>query len=108
MKERVPRLQAFLQQPPPTFSQPPIQKGEWYFYNAAYRTRGKLNSNQDGEIRPNLDNWRRSPAINAGTRNYITGVSPAEMENQQRILDQMSQRKSHSMRCMTNFRSPEE
>jgi outer membrane protein assembly factor BamD (BamD/ComL family) len=43
---------------------PPDQpKGEWYFYNTAYRTRGQIEFNTKWGNRPNTDNWRRSAAI---------------------------------------------
>jgi tetratricopeptide (TPR) repeat protein len=38
-------------------------KGEWYFYNAAYRTRGQAEFRSKWGNRPNADNWRRSAVI---------------------------------------------
>ncbi|MGQ0739985.1 MAG: type IX secretion system periplasmic lipoprotein PorW/SprE [Bacteroidota bacterium] len=38
-------------------------KGEWYFYNAASRTRGQNEFKAKWGNRPNIDNWRRSAAI---------------------------------------------
>ena len=38
-------------------------KGEWYFYNAASRTRGQADFKAKWGNRPNIDNWRRSAAI---------------------------------------------
>ncbi|HUR66469.1 MAG TPA: hypothetical protein VMZ03_08950 [Chitinophagaceae bacterium] len=37
-------------------------KGEWYFYNAASRTRGQNEFKARWGNRPNVDNWRRSAA----------------------------------------------
>jgi outer membrane protein assembly factor BamD (BamD/ComL family) len=43
---------------------PTVQpKGEWYFYNAAYRTRGQSDFKNKWGNRANIDNWRRSAAI---------------------------------------------
>ncbi len=51
------------QTPPPLF--PSVQpKGEWYFYNADYRSRGQGDFKNKWGNRPNADNWRRSAAIN--------------------------------------------
>ncbi len=55
----------------PTFSAPtlfpPAQtKGEWYFYNADFRTRGQNDFKSKWGARPNTDNWRRIASINAG------------------------------------------
>jgi TolA-binding protein len=41
-------------------------KGEWYFYNASYRTRGQSEFKAKWGNRPNIDNWRRSATIIAG------------------------------------------
>lgn len=38
-------------------------KGEWYFYNAASKTRGLNEFKAKWGNRPNVDNWRRSAAI---------------------------------------------
>lgn len=38
-------------------------KGEWYFYNAASKTRGLNEFRSKWGNRPNVDNWRRSAAI---------------------------------------------
>jgi hypothetical protein len=38
-------------------------RGEWYFYNAASRTRGQNEFKARWGNRPNVDNWRRSSAI---------------------------------------------
>jgi len=38
-------------------------KGEWYFYNAASRTRGQIEFKAKWGNRPNIDNWRRSAVI---------------------------------------------
>jgi outer membrane protein assembly factor BamD (BamD/ComL family) len=53
---------------------PSVQpKGEWYFYNAAFRTRGQNDFKNKWGTRPNADNWRRSSTINAGLRNNQPG-----------------------------------
>ena len=44
-------------------------KGEWYFYNAASRTRGKADFKVKWGNRPNTDNWRRIAAVTAGVQN---------------------------------------
>ncbi len=42
---------------------PTSSKGEWYFYNAASRTRGQADFKSRWGNRPNTDNWRRSAAV---------------------------------------------
>ncbi|HSU29092.1 MAG TPA: tetratricopeptide repeat protein [Chitinophagaceae bacterium] len=42
-------------------------KGEWYFYNAAYRTRGAGEFKSKWGNRANVDNWRRSATQVGGT-----------------------------------------
>ncbi len=45
---------------------PTVQtKGEWYFYNAASKSRGLTEFKSKWGIRPNIDNWRRSSTLNA-------------------------------------------
>jgi tetratricopeptide (TPR) repeat protein len=39
------------------------EKGEWYFYNAASRTRGQNDFRTKWGTRPNTDNWRRSAVM---------------------------------------------
>jgi outer membrane protein assembly factor BamD (BamD/ComL family) len=52
---------------------PSVQsKGEWYFYNTAFRTRGQADFKARWGNRPNIDNWRRSASIAAGLQNRIT------------------------------------
>ena len=41
------------------------QKGEWYFYNTANRSRGLTEFKAKWGNRPNIDNWRRSAGIAA-------------------------------------------
>jgi TolA-binding protein len=41
-------------------------KGEWYFYNAASKTRGQSDFKAKWGNRPNVDNWRRGSTIIAG------------------------------------------
>ena len=43
-------------------------KGEWYFYNAAARTRGAADFAAKWGNRPNVDNWRRATAVANQTR----------------------------------------
>jgi hypothetical protein len=38
-------------------------KGEWYFYNAALKTRGAADFKAKWGNRPNVDNWRRMQAV---------------------------------------------
>lgn len=45
------------------------QKGEWYFYNASFRSAGQNEFKNKWGNRPNADNWRRSAAIAAGITN---------------------------------------
>ena len=40
-------------------------KGDWYFYNAALKTKGASEFKAKWGNRPNVDNWRRSAAINS-------------------------------------------
>ena len=54
--------------PPPLFPTGD-QKGEWYFYNASFRTAGQNEFKNKWGNRPNADNWRRSAAIAAGITN---------------------------------------
>jgi tetratricopeptide (TPR) repeat protein len=76
----------------PAFSAPTLfpvneTKGEWYFYNTSFRTRGQTDFKAKWGTRPNTDNWRRIASINAGlagqqgNNNNITsgqqGNSPA-------------------------------
>ncbi|MCY7312023.1 MAG: hypothetical protein LH619_14705 [Chitinophagaceae bacterium] len=54
----------------PSFSAPALfpatqPKGEWYFYNAASKTRGATEFKARWGTRPNIDNWRRSSTLNA-------------------------------------------
>jgi endonuclease IV/outer membrane protein assembly factor BamD (BamD/ComL family) len=49
--------------PPSLFPSQGGQKGEWYFYNAASRTRGQTEFKSRWGNRPNIDNWRRGSAI---------------------------------------------
>jgi len=53
--------------PPPLFPTSD-QKGEWYFYNASSRTRGQNDFKVRWGTRPNVDNWRRSATIIAGSQ----------------------------------------
>lgn len=52
-------------------------RGEWYFYNAASRTRGQNEFKAKWGNRPNIDNWRRSAAIIGRVGNNTgTGANP--------------------------------
>ncbi len=51
-------------------------KGEWYFYNAASKTRGLAGFKSKWGNRPNVDNWRR-----------ITTINSALMANQQPTIN---------------------
>ena len=63
------------------------QKGDWYFYNQALRSRGSGEFKSRWGNRPNADNWRRAGAIagaakgpganNAGTGN-ANGANPSD------------------------------
>lgn len=46
-------------------------KGEWYFYNAAAKTRGYNEFRAKWGNRPNIDNWRRSAAIMGASANPL-------------------------------------
>ena len=48
------------------------QKGEWYFYNAAFRANGQNEFKSRWGNRPNSDNWRRSAALIAGVNTTTT------------------------------------
>lgn len=50
------------QQPSQLFTNAP--KGEWYFDNAALKSKGFTEFRQKWGNRPNVDNWRRQAAIN--------------------------------------------
>ncbi len=55
----------FIQTSAPSFFPPAPTKGEWYFYNAASRTRGQTDYRNKWGNRPNVDNWRRSAILSA-------------------------------------------
>lgn len=53
-------------------------KGEWYFYNAALRTKGSVDFRNKWGNRPNVDNWRRSSSINrAQNNNPVNTTDPS-------------------------------
>ncbi len=54
------------------------QKGEWYFYNAAFRANGQNEFKSKWGNRPNIDNWRRSAALNAQAGNNAATSQPAD------------------------------
>lgn len=64
----------FTTPPPPSLFGGNDAKGEWYFYNAAFRTRGQSDFRARWGTRPNVDNWRRSGAIMGANPN--TGNMP--------------------------------
>lgn len=49
------------------------QKGEWYFYNPALKSKGFSEFRKRWGNRPNTDNWRRLSAINQGV---TAGAAP--------------------------------
>ena len=55
-------------QPPPTLFTGNEPKGEWYFYNTAYLSKGYSDFVATWGNRPNVDNWRRS-SVTVGMRN---------------------------------------
>ena len=71
---------------PPTLFPTIDQKGEWYFYNASFRTAGQNEFKNKWGNRANADNWRRSAAINAGFGNNTgqqdNGNKPGDSNNQ--------------------------
>ncbi|HEX4876866.1 MAG TPA: tetratricopeptide repeat protein [Chitinophagaceae bacterium] len=84
----------------PTLFPSANEKGEWYFYNAASRTRGQNDFKTKWGNRPNTDNWRRSAvmtaiiAANQTGNNPVTGASgnqqqgPAEI-SYEALYDQL-------------------
>ena len=50
-------------------------KGEWYFYNAAIKTKGAAEFKAKWGNRPNVDNWRRSAGLNFQQANKTTPVA---------------------------------
>jgi len=53
------------------FNSTQSSKGEWYFYNAALRTRGASDFKAKWGNRPNVDNWRRLGAVANLPKNKI-------------------------------------
>jgi tetratricopeptide (TPR) repeat protein len=51
-------------------------KGEWYFYNAAYLSKGQSDFKARWGNRPNVDNWRRSAAIAGIVNNSNPSTNP--------------------------------
>ena len=69
------------------------QKGEWYFYNQTARTKGSGDFKSKWGNRPNVDNWRRSVAVqgalrgpnansNAGNNNAGANGNPQGQSNE--------------------------
>lgn len=57
---------------------PSVQpKGEWYFYNADFRTRGRQDFKNKWGNRPNADSWRRSAALQGISVNNPNNFSPS-------------------------------
>jgi outer membrane protein assembly factor BamD (BamD/ComL family) len=56
-------------------------KGEWYFYNTSYRTKGSNDFRVRWGNRPNVDNWRRSAAIAMGLQAMNTGQATTNTTN---------------------------
>jgi len=62
---------------------PSVQpKGEWYFYNAASKSRGLSEFKARWGTRPNIDNWRRSATLNAAIQNNASQKDNAASGNQ--------------------------
>ncbi|NOT50815.1 MAG: hypothetical protein HOP10_06025 [Chitinophagaceae bacterium] len=55
-------------------------RGEWYFYNAASRTRGQNDFRNKWGGRPNADNWRRMAILSASGYSNVNSV-PVGMNN---------------------------
>ena len=55
----------FGNQTAPTLFPTTQSKGEWYFYNAAFRSTGQNDFKRKWGSRPNADNWRRSAILSA-------------------------------------------
>jgi hypothetical protein len=56
-------------------------KGEWYFYNAASKTRGLSEFKTRWGNRPNVDNWRRGATIIAGSSNQTVSQQQGNTSN---------------------------
>ncbi len=56
---------------------PTSSKGEWYFYNTSFRSRGQADFKSRWGTRANIDNWRRS----AATGNVIPTNVPGQNQN---------------------------
>lgn len=68
-------------------------KGEWYFYNAASRTRGQSDFKARWGNRPNIDNWRRTTAISgmiAGQNNLNTQGNVSSQQGVQGSTPELS------------------
>jgi tetratricopeptide (TPR) repeat protein len=50
-------------------------KGEWYFYNAALKTKGSTEFKAKWGNRPNVDNWRRSAGLNFQQANKTVPIT---------------------------------
>ena len=50
-------------------------KGEWYFYNADLKSKGFTNFKAKWGNRPNVDNWRRTAALQQATAQQQQGVN---------------------------------
>jgi len=58
-----------------TLFMPGEARGEWYFYNAASRTRGQSEFKNRWGNRPNSDNWRRLAALQAMMNSAVNNLS---------------------------------
>ncbi|MES1220833.1 MAG: hypothetical protein ABUT20_35360, partial [Bacteroidota bacterium] len=66
----------------PTTLFPSVQaKGEWYFYNASFRTKVQSDFKSKWGNRPNVDNWRRSETIAAGLQSKINLINGAATDD---------------------------
>jgi hypothetical protein len=71
--------------PPVTPFQPGPAKGEWYFYNADYRSRGASEFKNKWGNRPNADNWRRAAVISSGVAGMANNQQQANAVVQQGV-----------------------
>jgi len=58
-----------------TLFMPGEARGEWYFYNAASRSRGQSEFKNRWGNRPNSDNWRRLAALQAMMNNPLNAAT---------------------------------
>jgi outer membrane protein assembly factor BamD (BamD/ComL family) len=63
-------------------------KGDWYFYNAALKTKGAADFKARWGNRPNADNWRRAAAISlqASNRPVNNASDVTQLPNEQKAI----------------------